>query len=101
MTSISKNVHIDKLDDIVNKYNNTYYKTIKMKLADAKSNTHTNYAKETNNKDPKFKITNHVSISKNKNIFVKCYVPNWCEEVFVITKVKNTVKNNVVSSFSS
>ena len=47
-----------------------------MKLADAKSNTHTNYAKETNNKDPKFKITNHVSISKNKNIFVKCYVPN-------------------------
>ena len=40
MISISKNVYIDKLDDIVNKYNNTYYSTIKLKHVDVKSNTY-------------------------------------------------------------
>ena len=56
MTSISKYVYIDKLDDIVNKYINTYHSTIKMKPADVKSNTYINSSKEVNNKDPKFKI---------------------------------------------
>ena len=42
MTSVSKNLCIDKLDDIVNKYNNTYYSTIKMKLINVKSNTYIN-----------------------------------------------------------
>ena len=63
-TSISKNVYIDKLDDIVNKYNNTYHSTIKMKSVDVKSNTYINSSKEINDKDPKFKIGDIVRISK-------------------------------------
>ena len=91
MTSISKNVYIDKLDDIVDEYNNTYHATIKMKPTDVKDNTYINTSKEINNKDPKFKVGDHVRISKYKNIFAKGYMPNWSEEVFVIKKVKNTV----------
>ena len=78
MTSISKNVYIDKLDDIVDEYNNTYHLTIKMKPI--------NTSKETNNKDPKFKVGDRVRLSKYKNIFAKGYMPNWSEEVFVIKK---------------
>ena len=88
MTSISKNVYIDKL---VNEYNNTYHTTIKMKPIDVKDNTYINTDKEINNKDPKFKVGDRVRISKYKNIFAKGYTPNWSEEVFVIKKVKNTV----------
>ena len=91
MTSISKNVYIDKLDDIVNEYNNTYHTTIKMKPIDVKGNTYINTNKETNDKDPKFKVGDRVRISKYKNIFAKGYTPNWSEEVFVIKTVKNTV----------
>ena len=91
MTAISKNVYIDKLDDIVNEYNNTYHTTIKMKTIDAKDNTYINTDKDTNDKDPKFKVGDHVRISKYKNIFAKGYTPNWFEEVFVIKKVKNTI----------
>ena len=91
MTSISKYVYIDKLDDIVNEYNNTYHITIKMKSADVKDNTYINADKEINNKDPKFKVGDDVRISKYKNMFAKGYMPNWSEEVFVIKKVKNTV----------
>ena len=86
MTSISKNVHIDKLDDIVNEYNNKYHRTIKMKPID----TYINTGKELNNNDPKFKVGDHVRISKYKNIFAKGYT-NWSEEIFVIEKLKNTV----------
>ena len=91
MTSISKNVYTDKLNDIVNKYNNIYHSTIKMKPVDVKSNTYIDSSKEINDKDPKFKIGDIVRISKYKNIFAKGYTPNWSEEVFVIKKVKNTV----------
>ena len=91
MTSISKNVYIDKIDDIVDEYNNTYHTTIKMKPIDVKDNTYINADKEINNKDPKFKVGDCVRISKYKNIFAKGYMPNWSEEVFVIKKVKNTV----------
>ena len=91
MTSISKNVYIDKLNDIVDKYNNTFHITIKMKPIDAKDNTYINIDKEINNKDPKFKAGDRVRISKYKNIFAKGYTPNWSKEIFVIKKVKNTV----------
>ena len=91
MTSISKNVYIDKLDDIVDEYNNTYHTTIKMKPIDVKDNAFINTDKEINNKDPKFKVGDRVRISKYKSIFAKGYMPNWSEEVFVIKKVKNTV----------
>ena len=91
MTSISKNVYIDKLNHMVNEYNNTYLNTIKMKPIDVKDNTCINTNKEINNKDLKFKVGDHVRISKYKNIFAQGYTPNWSEEVFVIKKVKNTV----------
>ena len=91
MTSISKNVYIDKLDDIVNECNNKYHTAIKMKPIDVKDNTCINTDKEINNKDPKFKVGDRVRISKYKNIFAKGYIPNCSEEVFVIKKVKNTV----------
>ena len=91
MTSIAKIVYIEKLDDIVNKYNNTHHRTIKRKPVDVKSNTYIDSSKETNDKNPKFKIGDNVRISKYKNVFAKGYTPNWSEEVFVIKKVKNTV----------
>ena len=91
MTSVLKNVHIDKLDDIVNKHNNIYHTTIKMKPVDVKSNTYIDSSKEINNKNPKFNIGDIVRISKHKNIFAKGYTPNWSEEVFVVKKDKNTV----------
>ena len=84
MTSISKNVYIDKLDDIVDEYNNTYHTTIKMKPIDVQDNTYINTSKEISNKDPKFKAGDHVKISKYKNIFARGYMPNWSEELFVI-----------------
>ena len=91
MTSISKNLYIDKLDETVNKYNNTYHRTIKMKPVDVKDDTCINFGKEFNDLNPKFKIVDHVRISKYKNIFAKGYTQNWAEEAFVIKKVKNTV----------
>ena len=91
MTLISKNVYINKLDDIVNEYNKTYHRTIKMKSIDVKDNTYININKEVNDKDPKFKVGDHVRISKYKNIFAKGYTPNWSEEIFVIKEIKNTV----------
>ena len=91
MTSISKNVNIDKLDDIVDEYNNTYHTTNKMKPIDVKEYTYINISKEINNKDPKRKVGDPVRISKYKNIFAKGYMPNWREEVFVIKKAKNTI----------
>ena len=96
MTSVSKNVHIDKLDDIVNEYNNTYHGTIKMKPVDVKENTYIDFKKEVNDKDPKFKVGDYVRISKYKHIFAKGYMPDWSEEVFLIKKVKNTVPRTYV-----
>ena len=84
-------VYIDKLDDIVNKYNNAYHRAIKMKPIDLKSSTYIDSSKEINDEDPKFKIVDIIRISKFKNIFAKSYVPNWSDEIFVIRKVKNTV----------
>ena len=91
MTSISKNVYINKLDDIVNEYNNTYNRTIKMKHTDIKDNTYTNIDKEVKDKDPKFKVGDHVRTPKYKNIFAKGYTRNWSEETFLIKEIKNTV----------
>ena len=91
MTAISKNVYIDKLEDIVDESNNTYHRSIKMKPIDVKDSTYIDFEKEVNNKDPKFKVGDHVRISKYTNIFAKGYMPNWSEEVFVISKLKNTV----------
>ena len=71
MIAISTNVYIDKLDDAVNKYNDTYHRTIKLKPTDIKRSTYTDYDVENNDKDPKFKVGNHVKILKYKNFFFK------------------------------
>ena len=71
MTAVSKNVYVDKLDDAVNEYNNTYHRTIKMRPIKIKNNTYFDYIKEFNNKDPKFKVDEHVRISKYKTFLLK------------------------------
>ena len=91
MTSISRNVYVDKLDDINNKYNNTYHRTIQMKPVDVKSSIYIESSKEINAEHPKFKIGDIVRISKYQNIFAKSYVPNYSEKVFAIWKIKKTV----------
>ena len=63
----------------------------KMKPADAKSITYFDSDKKNNKEDPKFKLGEHVKISKYKNNFAKGYIASWSEEVFLITKVKNTM----------
>ena len=87
MTAISKNVYINKLDDIVNKQN-TYHRTIKINPVDVKDNTYIDFEKEGNDKDPKFKVGDYVRIFKYKNIFAKGYMPNWSEEVLLLLKLK-------------
>ena len=81
MTAVLKNVYYDALDDIVDKYNNTYHSTIKMKPIDVKGDSFAEYNEESNEKDPKFKVGDHVRISEYKNIFAKGYAPNWSKEI--------------------
>ena len=87
MTSILKNVYINKLDDIVNKYNNTYHSKIKMKPADVKLSEYIDFNKENSKEDPKFNVGDHVRILIYKNIFARGYILNW-RKVFVIKKLK-------------
>ena len=91
MTATSKNLYFDVLDDTVNKYNNTVHRTIKMKPINVMDDSYVDYDEDFNKKDPKFKIGDHVRISKCKNIFANEYTPNWFEEVFIVSKIKNTV----------
>ena len=91
MTTISKNVYIDVLNGIVNKYNNMVLRTIKMKPIDVTGDSYVEYNEDFNKRGPKFKVNDHVRISKYKNIFAKGYVSNWSEEVFIVNEIKNTV----------
>ena len=86
MNLVSKNVYIDELYGMVDEYNNIYHRTIKIKPVDVKDNTYSDFLKKANDKDPKFKVGDHVRISKYKNIFVKGYTTNWSEEVFLVKK---------------
>ena len=67
---------INKLDDIVNECNNTYHRTIKMKPVNVKDNAYIDSSKEVNDKEPQFKVGDHVRISEYNNIFAKGYTPN-------------------------
>ena len=91
MTTIGENVYFNDLDDIVKKYNNTVHSSIKLKPKDVTYDSFAEYSKETNEKDPKFKVGNNVRSSKYKNIFAKAFRPNWSEEVFVVNKLQSTV----------
>ena len=90
MTAISKNVYVDVLNDIVNKYNNTVHNTINMKPIDVTDDYYAKYNEELK-KNPKFNVGDHVRISKYKDIFAKGYTLNWTKEVFIVNKIKNTV----------
>ena len=98
MTAVSKNVYFDVLDDIVNKYNNTVHRIIKMKPIEVTSDSYAEYHEDSNEKDPKFKVGNCGRISEYKNSFAKVYTQNWSEEVFPVSKIKNTVPWTYVSS---
>ena len=88
MTAISKNVYIDKLDDILKEYNNRYHTSIKMKPVNVMDNTYIDFKKEINHKDPKFKVGDHVRISKYKSIFGKGYMPIGQKKFLVLKKLK-------------
>ena len=88
MAAISKNVYFNVLDEIVNKYNNTVNRTKKMKPID---DSYAEYNEDSNKKNPKFKVSDFVRISKYKNIFAKGYASNWSEEIWIVNKIKNTV----------
>ena len=77
MLSISKNIYFDVLDDIVNKYNDTVHRTIKMKPIDVTSDSYAEYNEDSNETKSKFKVGDRVKISKYKNTFAKGYTQNW------------------------
>ena len=76
---------------MVNKYNKTVHRTIKMKPIDVTDYSYPEYNEDFNKKDPRFKVGDHVRISNYNNNFSKGYTPNWSEEVFIVSKIKNTV----------
>ena len=90
MIGSGKNVYYDVLDDVVSKYNNTKYSTIKMKPIDVGDNKRV-YIDEHNEKDSRFKVGDRVRISKFKIIFTKGYTPNWSREIFIVNKINDTV----------
>ena len=93
-------MYIDKLNDTVNKCNNTYHSnTIKMKPVDVTSGTQIDFNKENNKEGAKFEVADHVRIQKYKDNFANVHVPNWSEEHFVIKIVKNTVPWTSVTSY--
>ena len=98
MTANTKNVYLNILNDIFNEYSSAYNKTIKMKPVDVKSDSISEYNEESNEKDTKFKVGDHVRISKYRNIFAKGCAPNWSEEIFVISQITNTVPWTYVDS---
>ena len=91
MKAIQQSIYFDVLDDIVNKYNNTVHRTIKMKPIDVTDDSYVEYNEDFDKKYLQFKVGDHVRISKYKNILAKIYAPNWSEEVFVVSKIENTV----------
>ena len=84
-------MYIDRLDNVVNEYHNTY-STIKMKHVGVNSSTYSDFDVEDNDKDPKLEVGDYVRISKSKKKLGKGYAPNWLEDVFMIKKLKSTVR---------
>ena len=91
ITAVSKHVYFKVLDDVVNKYNKTVHRTRKMKPIDVTSDSYAEYNQDSNEKEPRCRAGDRVRISKYKNVFAKGYTQNWSEEVFVVSKIKNTV----------
>ena len=91
VTAISKNIYFDVLDNIVNKYKNAVHRTIKIKPIEVTDYFYAEYNEDFKKKNLRFKVGDHVRISKYNNIFAKGYAPNQSEEVFAVSKIKNTV----------
>ena len=91
MTNVGKDVYYDVLDDIVKKYNGSVNKSIGMKPKDVGSDDEAVHVEESNEKGARFSVGDRVRISKLKNVFAKGYTPNWSKEIFVVSKVKNTL----------
>ena len=91
MTAISKNVYFDVLHYVADEYNSAYHKIIKMKPINVKKDSFTEYNEKSNEKDVRFKVGDHVRISKYTNTFAKGYASTWNEEIFAIRQIKNTV----------
>ena len=87
--SCFKKFYFDVLDNIDNKYNNTVHRIIKIKPIDVTSDSYAEYNEDSNVTEPKFKVGDHVRISKCKNIFAKGYTQNRSEEHFVVSKIKD------------
>ena len=100
--AVSKNFYFDVLHDIVNKFNSTVHRSIKMKPVDVTSDSYAEYNEDSNEKDPKLKVGDLVRISKYEKIFAKGYTQNWSEDVFVFSKIKDTVPwTYVISDLNS
>ena len=91
MTAVLKNDYFDVFHNIANKYNNTVHRKIKMEPIDVTSDSSAECIEDSNVTKPKFKVGEHVRISKCKNIFAKGYTKNRSEKVFVVSKIKGTV----------
>ena len=100
MTSVSKNVYINKLDDILNEYNNTCHRTIKMKPADGEENTYIDFEKEVNDKDPKFKVCDYVRISKTKIFLLKVTCQFGLEKFLMLVKLKIQIHGHMLLMIS-
>ena len=100
MTAVLKNVYFDVLNNIFDKYNNTVHRTITMKPIDVTPDSYAEYNEDSNKKDHKFKVGDHVRISKYKIIFPKGYIQNWSEKLFVFSKIKNTSSVDISSVIS-
>ena len=103
MAAVSEISYFDVLDyfsyfDIINKYNNTVHRSIKINPINVTSDSYAEYNEGYNKNDLKFRVGDHVRISKYKKIFAKGYTPNWSEELFVVSKIKNTVPRTYVIS---
>ena len=83
-----KKMYINKLDEIVNKYNKTYNSTIKIKLPNVQPSTYIEYGVDHNDKNLKFKVGDRVRISKYKNVFAKGYTPNRSKDFFCYLESK-------------
>ena len=88
MTAISKNVYFDVLNNIVNKYNKTVHKTIKMKPIDVTNDSYAEYNENSNKKDPKFKVGDCVRISKYKTILLKDMLQIGQNKFLLLVKLK-------------
>ena len=96
MTAVLKNDYFDVFHNIANKYNNTVHRKIKMEPIDVTSDSSAECIEDSNVTKPKFKVGEHVRISKCKNIFAKGYTKNRSEKVFVVSKIKGTVPQTYV-----